>query len=111
MVITLDEYVITRLPRAAKLIRVVDGDTFWAEVTFEGVQVAINCRMVGINAPEMSTDEGPISKAALESMIAHDLELEYLPKREKYGRHLVTVYAHGINLNEWMVQQNHARLY
>jgi micrococcal nuclease len=112
MSITLDVYEIKRLSRAAKLHRVVDGDTFWAEVTFDNRDpVLINCRMVGINAPEMSTDAGKLSKPALASALTLHLELEYLLKRDKYGRHLVTVFANGLNVNDWMVKQGYARVY
>ncbi len=82
------------------------GFDVWINLTF---------RWEGIDAPEMSTEEGKIAKAVL---------LERLPegslctirttklRKEKYGRYLATFIApDGTNLNQWLVKEGFAKPY
>lgn len=76
----------------ARVIRVVDGDTVWLDVDLGcDVHVQMDIRLYGINAPEMSTNEGKVAKAFVEdwlearpALILHTIK----DKREKYGRYL-----------------------
>ena len=48
---------------AAKVLRVIDGDTVWVEIDCGfGVSIEEKLRLRGINTPEMSSDEGVIAR-------------------------------------------------
>lgn len=103
----------------ANNIRVIDGDTIECDIDL-GFNITITkqkCRLAGINAPEMSTPEGPIATAALQ----HICDTQHITivttqtkngstKREKYGRWLATLYGTepGPNINQQLVDTGHA---
>lgn len=83
---------------AAKLIRVVDGDTVWMDVDLGfTVHVSICFRLLGINAPELYGTPGTAgkdAKARLESLLAQgalSLRSEKPLKTDKYGRWLADI--------------------
>jgi micrococcal nuclease len=88
---------------AAKLIEVVDGDTvdLLIDLGF-GVHVKERCRLYGIDAPEMPTEQGQAAKAYLESLIGAATgelfvatrKMARKPKErtDKYGRYLAVLY-------------------
>jgi endonuclease YncB( thermonuclease family) len=89
--------------------QVVDGDTVWLTVDL-GFYTAhtVKVRMAGINAPELSTAEGSVSKQALADFItAHPGQWTaqtYKSGVDKYGRWLATLHApDGTNVNQWML--------
>lgn len=100
----------------AELLRVVDGDTVHAEVdlgfdTFE----RFTFRLAGIDAPELSTQEGKDAKVFIESLLydeqgdAYPLVITTIKdKREKYGRYLAYLTANGVRVNDMMVETGHA---
>ena len=98
----------------AEVARVIDGDT--VEVVIDlGFRVSLRetIRLIGINAPEMRTEEGRKSKAFLESFfIAQDrkilLRSEKAPKQEKYGRWLGELIKEGQSINKLMVAMGYA---
>jgi micrococcal nuclease len=91
----------------AKLNRVVDGDTvnLTIDLGFRLTYTA-NCRMAGINAPEMNTEEGKTAKVALMQMLSSDFTIESTGL-DKYGRPVVKI---G-NINDKMVEGGYARKY
>lgn len=94
----------------AKVIKVVDGDTLKLNIDL-GLRImwAGNCRLANINAPEMSTDQGPVSKAFLENLCP--VGSEYVIQSEgldKYGRPIVTIYKEGKTINEMLLKANMA---
>jgi len=102
----------------AVLVRVVDGDTIdvLVDLGFD-VQTSQRLRLLGIDAPETrgkSKVEGKASTRALKALLE---EQPYLiiksRKRGKYGRYLADIYIpeYEISVNDWMVQQGHARKY
>ncbi len=84
----------------AKVIRVVDGDTLDLEVdlgmeTFRKTRV----RLIGINTPEMNTQEGKNAKAYVETWCLSNPEVlihTTKDRKEKYGRYLATVVSPGL---------------
>lgn len=70
------------------------------------------CRLLGINAPEMSTAAGKNARAALTSLIlGKELEVHTVrDRREKYGRMLVTIMMDdgASSVNDWLVSQGYA---
>jgi micrococcal nuclease len=90
--------------------RVVDGDTINLTIDLGfRLSYTANCRLAGINAPEMSEDAGKASKAAL---------MDYLPVGQvvdiistgldKYGRPIVVIKANGTDINIKMITQGFA---
>lgn len=96
--------------RNAKVIRVIDGDTAEFNVDL-GCDITINmtCRLNGINAPEVRSAAGKVSKEwLLAKLPAHTKVViqTFEDKKEKYGRYLAEVYLPDttISLNDQLVQ-------
>jgi len=91
---------ITLFGKPAKVIRVIDGDTFVIE-TGEHV------RVLGINAPEMKTDLGEPAKEHLLALIngkTVDLEPDHISaNKDVYGRLLRYVYLDNVDIDKKMV--------
>lgn len=103
-----------------KFLRIIDGDTIECDVDL-GFRITVRqkFRLKGINAPEMHTPQGPLSKARLEQItngwkdgLSVTTEKD---KQEKYGRYLATLWGrHGDalqNLNRLMVDEGFAEPY
>jgi micrococcal nuclease len=92
----------------------IDGDT--VEVVLDlGLKIAHRTivRLHGLNAPEKNTEEGQL-------LIEH-LNLNYpsnsvivvqtiKDKKEKYGRYLANIYCNNININEYLLANNFAKI-
>lgn len=98
---------------------VVDGDTVHCGIDL-GCEVATfqTIRLYGINAPEMSTDEGKAAKVYAQNWFAeHCLDGKFVlhtvkDKREKYGRYLGVIYSFdGACFNDDMVSSGNAVVY
>jgi micrococcal nuclease len=94
----------------ATLLRVVDGDT--VDVVIElgfHLRMEAKVRLYGINAPELSTDEGKAAKAKLIELLAqtNSLTLRTIKDRkEKYGRYLgIFVDEDGHEINARMISE------
>jgi len=89
---------------AAALVRVIDGDTvrLTLDLGFGLERVDQSYRVARINAPEMSTPEGPPAKVALEGYLAGKSLVANTSKPDKYGRSLVELYADNVNVNDWL---------
>lgn len=109
---------------AAYVHSVHDGDTVTATLTIPGVvsrRIAVtvalteHIRLNGINAPELSTAAGKVSRdwliaqlAAVDMAITVRVDLDRV---DKYGRLIGTLFANGVNLNEAMVNAGLATVY
>lgn len=98
---------------AAKLLRVIDGDTIEADIDlgFDMHYIA-KVRLMGINAPELRTATGPASRDHLQSLLVGPLVITTTLNKEfeKYGRVLGTVIAttNNVNVNQTMVTEGFA---
>lgn len=96
---------LTLFAKPARVIRVVDGDTFIIE---NGARV----RVIGINAPEMKTPYGQPAKEHLISLIDGkmvDLQPDHISAdKDVYGRLLRYVYLEGVDINKKMVSDGYA---
>jgi micrococcal nuclease len=97
---------------------VVDGDTVDIMVDL-GLDTykAIRVRFAHMNAPEMHSEKGKQSKQFLIDLL-EQYDYNVLIKTEKdkkgkYGRHIVTLFTLDgkININKFMIDNNHAVLY
>ena len=105
----------------ASVLKVIDGDTI--EVDFDlGFGVWLRnqrIRLDGIDTPESRTADkeekvrGTLSKDKLKEILGKDIRITTkIDPNEKYGRILgVLVNADGINVNEWLIQNNYAVKY
>ncbi len=99
------------------VVRVYDGDTIWFDwdYGFNKKELEVSTRLYGLDTPEV---RGPEREEGLK---VRDLVREKLPvgkevvvrseefKKGKYGRPIVTVFVDGLNLNEWLIENGHAR--
>lgn len=109
------------LASLVKVVRVVDGDT----IIVRGVEgfnkgEEFRVRFADINAPELSTPEGKVSKGYLESILKDrdilllDIDDKYI--YDRYGRVVAVVYIINeesgsynlMNLNEHLVREGYA---
>ena len=101
--------------------RIVDGDTI--DVTLDlgfSVLYKSRVRLYGIDTPESRTrdkDEkvrGLLSKEFLKQAVADEkvvLKTKLKDSRGKFGRVLAEVWVNGQNVNQNMVEENHAVAY
>ena len=91
--------------------RVVDGDTLEVTLdlgfsTFRKEKV----RLARINAPEMKTAEGPVSKSHLSELLDGKVLTVQTKRdeRDRYGRYIAEVWVEGVNVNDRMVADSAA---
>ena len=101
----------------AEVIRVVDGDTVDVEVDL-GFRIGqqMRLRLVGINAPELHTLDGPPARdhlAGLVGILPVRLTIRTVKDRtEKYGRYLASLIRDdGIDVNASMMADGFAVAY
>lgn len=97
----------------ATVNRVIDGDTvnLTIDLGFRLTYTA-NCRLSGINAPEMSTEEGKTSKIALTIMLGTGDKITINSTGlDKYGRPVVEILRKDTTVNKIMLEQGHAKPY
>ena len=105
----------------ASVLKVIDGDTI--EVDFDlGFGVWLRnqrIRLDGIDTPESRTADkeekvrGTLSKEKLKEILGKDIQITTkIDPNEKYGRILgVLVNDKGINVNQWLIENNYAVKY
>lgn len=101
----------------AHIKAVYDGDTVTAVVDLGFLHYQeMKLRLYGIDTPELrgeEREEGLKVRDIVREMIL-DKEVEihsYKDKQGKYGRYLATIMLDGININQWLVDQGHAKPY
>lgn len=98
----------------ASLIRIVDGDTLWLRVDLGFRMFAeMSFRMLGINAPELSTPEGAPAREHLTQLVSA-LGASFpikTTKPDKYGRWLVTIPYGTTTINQQMIDDGFAVAY
>ncbi len=102
---------------------VVDGDTVWFH-SYYGYRAGetFKVRFADINAPEIYTDEGKESKAALEWLFDTYgyyvyLDVDDVYETDRYGRVVAVVYlpfwyyGYALNVNEWLVEAGYSSIW
>tara|TARA_Y100000389_G_scaffold27418_1_gene23521 strand:- start:2938 stop:3390 length:453 start_codon:yes stop_codon:yes gene_type:complete len=105
-----------------KPVHIYDGDTIHVIIILNNKPCKWKVRMLGYDSPEMKplkskeNREDEIKRAkeardALKSLIFNKVvEIEF-GEFDKYGRPLGTICANKININEWMIKNNHGYPY
>jgi micrococcal nuclease len=86
---------------------VKDGDT----IVLRTNNGPVNCRLAGVDAPEMSQRHGNQAYKYVRSLVLHRwvfVESLYIGK---YGRLIAHVYVDGVNLAELLLKNGHAWVY
>ena len=104
----------------AQVLRVVDGDTVHADVDLGfDVHERMKLRLTGINAPELSTPEGPPARDHLTQLLGQYGPVAQVPltiqtekdRQEKFGRYLAKLILPGpVDVNALMVADGFAVL-
>lgn len=101
----------------AKVIKVYDGDTVTLALKYNEKFYKFNCRLIGIDTPELKT------KVEHEKMLANnaknflcDTILDKIVriqagKWDKFGRLLITIFLNNININHLMIDRGFAKPY
>lgn len=94
----------------AVVLRIVDGDTARLELDLGWHTYRVeNCRVAGINAPEMNTVEGKAAKVYAEQLLPVDTQVVFVSKQlDKYGRPLGHITRNGADFGSLMVAAGHA---
>ena len=104
----------------AKIVKVYDGDTFYADLYNLPDIFAknIGIRLIGIDTPEMTGGDSCSKAKAKAAKLFLDQTLKSACKielrsisRDKYFRVDAIVYADSINVNELMIAKGYARAY
>lgn len=91
----------------ARVIRVIDGDTFIAKWGNENY----TCRLEHVDAPELSQDFGIESYRALSDLIVGHKIMIRPHKIDLYGRSLVTVTVDSKRVDSMLIRNGSAWLY
>ncbi len=103
---------------AARVLRIVDGDTLEAQVaTWPGQTVEVKVRLRGIDAPELDgacreeTARADAAREALARLASGDVVLSEVGPDRYYGRVVARVAANGVDLGAALMAAGHARAY
>jgi micrococcal nuclease len=101
----------------AKCVNVYDGDTVKLVFPYQGQIYRWNCRLDGIDTPEMRTkikkekDLAIKGRDYLRGLILNKLVQVKCGEFDKYGRTLVRITYNGIDVNTSLVTNGYANLY
>lgn len=101
----------------AKVVSVYDGDTIKAIFPLNGVLYKWNCRLSGVDTPEIRTRNerekkyGYIVRDKLREQILDQVVNVECGELDKYGRLLITVYKGEQDMNRWLIDNDYAFAY
>lgn len=102
----------------ARVLRVIDGDTFTGEVRLDFFGVIVTAkpkfRLVGVDTPEMRGKErglGQISHGRLRDLIEGQVVEIQITGADVFGRWLAEVYKDGQSVNQWLLREGLAERY
>lgn len=101
----------------AKVVSVYDGDTIKVIFPLHGVLYKWNCRLSGVDTPELRTRNenekayGYVVRDKLREKILNKVVRVSCGDLDKYGRLLVTVFMKDENVNQWLITSDYAFAY
>ena len=96
----------------AKVVSVYDGDTVKVTFPYMGKMFRWNCRIQGVDTPEIRTKdplektEGLAARDALRKKILNKVVVVTCGKFDKYGRLLVDINTDGVSITEWLISND-----
>ena len=97
----------------AKVVSVYDGDTVKVTFPFRGKMFRWNCRIQGVDTPEIRTKdpfekaEGCAARDALKEKILNKAVVVTCGKFDKYGRLLVDINTDGGSVTDWLISNGY----
>lgn len=101
----------------AKVLSVYDGDTVKVAFPFGGSMYRWNCRLVGVDTPELRTTNqkekefGYKVRDHLREKILGKVVTIKCEDFDKYGRLLVTILLEELSVNQWLIDNGYAFAY
>jgi micrococcal nuclease len=104
----------------AKLIRVVDADTFDVDLDLGfNVHTHARLRLSGVDAPEVGTDEGARATQIVTDWLVTGTEMVVRTRKTRkgtdgkdlYGRYVATVTVNGVSVNQFLLDNGLAQPY
>ena len=101
----------------AKVVSVYDGDTVKVTFPYMGKMFRWNCRIRGVDTPEIRTTdpfekrEGLAARDALKEKILGRLVVVTCGKFDKYGRLLVDIHVDGTSITDWLISNKYGVAY
>lgn len=99
------------LDETVKVIKVVDGDTYWLAAhlhePLKGLPgiMKFKVRLARCNAPELGTVEGDSFKEEMTTRLHHQMVRAVIGKNDKYGRPLATLYYKDRCINDEIISR------
>jgi endonuclease YncB( thermonuclease family) len=94
---------------AARLVRVTDGDTVRLDLDLGFYQWRLDqpYRLLRIDAPELSTVAGKLTKSRLELWLGSPgvTLVASTQKSDSFGRWLIELLANNTNVSDWLVRE------
>jgi len=112
-----NKFTLQGLTKTAKVVKVYDGDTITVVFKHKDEYNKWNCRIYGIDTPELKTKNPKEKKAAILARdFLKDMILEKIVQIEcldfdKYGRLLTNVLYDDKNIIKIMIEKNYGKLY
>ena len=101
----------------AKVVNIYDGDTIKVVFKIFKTHYRWNCRVMGVDTPEMRT-HNPLEKEyatkerdALREKIMDKIITVKCGKFDKYGRLLIDIYYEKQHINQWLIDEKYAFAY
>lgn len=101
----------------AKIVSVYDGDTVKAVFPLNGTLYKWNCRLTGIDTPEIRTSDklqkkfGYEVRDFLRNKILNKVVTLKCQDLDKYGRLLAEIHIDDLNINQWLIDSGYAFAY
>ncbi len=101
----------------AKVVNIYDGDTIKVVFKIFDTYYRWNCRVMGVDTPEMKTHNekekiyATKARDALREKIMDKIITVKCGKFDKYGRLLIDIYYEKIHINQWLIDEKYAFAY
>lgn len=98
----------------AKIVSIYDGDSVKAIFQFNNSMYKWNCRLTGIDTPEIRTSDqnekkyGYFVRNKLRNKILNKVVKMKCGSFDKYGRLLVEIIYDEDNINKWLIENSYA---
>ena len=100
-----------------KVVSVYDGDTVKIIFPLNGVLYKWNCRLTGVDTPEIRTSNkkekafGYVVRDLLREKILNKVVQVKCDDLDKYCRLLTVIYIDGVDVNEWLIDKDYSFAY